>query len=363
MSRYKQNMGINCYEASKARIHHIYDIHDTPVVLFSGGKDSQVLLHLTHEVAQERGLKYVNAIFKQSEFILKPTLDIIDHYKSFPWLRLKKFVIPAEGNRLVFDKHKRFVQWDYKNREIIRPIPQDAIRPPDETWGSEIWYGWKLEEFVCQFWQGKIAQMMGIRASESRFRWRASVNKLIENYINAPLGYKRATLCKPLYDWEENDILKYLYDNKIPYCKQYDLQLYANMGMRTSDWLHPEKMRLLSKLRQIDPEFYDGILRIFPDQVLHEKYSEDIDKDRIIAEYGNSWEDVAKFIEKRFEDKSIRDVALYRLWQIVKLSRSERNERMGLYPIPYVLKYFIRGEIKKLLLPYRKGHKEWKKLL
>ena len=47
---------------AKKRIHHIYDLHDSIAVNFSGGKDSLATLHLVWEVAQERGLKKVKVI-------------------------------------------------------------------------------------------------------------------------------------------------------------------------------------------------------------------------------------------------------------------------------------------------------------
>ena len=87
----------------------------------------------------------------------------------------------------------------------------------------------------------------------------ATLNYAMTDRLSASLGYKAATLCKPLYDWQENDVLKYLYDNKIPYCKVYHFQLFAKMELRTSPFLHPEKMRHLKKLRQIDPHFYDHL--------------------------------------------------------------------------------------------------------
>jgi predicted phosphoadenosine phosphosulfate sulfurtransferase len=255
-----------------------------------------------------------------------------------------------------------FINWD-KNRENIRPIPDYAIRPPDELFGDrDIWI-MRSEEYVCQFFVGKVCLLLGIRASESRFRWRGSVNKLIENYINAPHDYKAATLCKPCYDWEEKDILKYLYENKIPYSRIYDWQMFAKMDLRTSSWLHPEKARHLKKLRQIDPQFYDQLLKIFPDTVVHERYEADMDREKIVAEYGKSWETIKEYIEKNFKDETTKNIALHRLYQIWKLSKAERNARLNCYPLDYVLKYFIRGEVRKLLLPYRKSRKEWKTLL
>jgi len=355
-------MGISVLEAAKQRLHHLYDIHDTVVVMFSGGKDSQVLLHLAWEVAQSRGHKFINVVFRHDEFILSPTVDLVRHYAAMPWVRMHHICVPLTGSRNVMTNAIEYVNWDRK-RENIRPIPDYAIRPPDEMFEDRDIWSMRSEEYICQFFVGKVCLLLGIRASESRFRWRGSVNKLIENYINAPHDYKAATLCKPLYDWEEKDILKYLHSNKLPLCRIYDWQMFAKMDLRTSGWLHPEKARHLKKLRQIDPNFYEQLLKIFPEQVVHERYSEEMDKDKIVAEYGKSWETIKDFIEKNYKDEMSKNIALHRLYQIWKLSQGERNARLNCYPLDYVLKYFIRGEVRKLLLPYRKNRKEWTNLL
>ena len=362
MSRMKQPMGVNVLTATKQRIHHIYDIHDTPIVLFSGGKDSQVLAHIAWEVAQERGLKFINCVFRHDEFTLGNTVDFVRHYASFPWVRMHHLLIPEPALRYVFDRPIEYRQWDFRKRETMRPIPDYAIRPSEDIWNLE-WWAHEIERFQCQWFTGKVAQMNGIRASESRFRWRGSVNKLVENYINKSNGWKPATLCKPMYDWEERDVLKYLYDNKLPYARCYDWQLYAKMELRTSPFLHPEKIRYLKKLRQIDPAFYDQLLKIFPDQATHDRYADSRNNAGIMEKYGKDWDGVHKYIVEHYEEGKPRDLALQRLVQIGKLSESERNKGMNNYPIDYVLKYFIRGQIWKLLLPFRKNQKEWKKLL
>ena len=63
-----------------------------------------MLLHLTWEVAQERGLDFVNAVFRHDEFTLKPTIDFVRHYASMPWVRMYHLCIPEPGLRTVFDR-------------------------------------------------------------------------------------------------------------------------------------------------------------------------------------------------------------------------------------------------------------------
>lgn len=43
------------YEEAKNRIRWLYDEFDEVIVFVSGGKDSEVIMHLTHEIAEERG--------------------------------------------------------------------------------------------------------------------------------------------------------------------------------------------------------------------------------------------------------------------------------------------------------------------
>ena len=362
MSRYKQYIGKNVLEAAKERIHHIYDIHDTAVVLFSGGKDSQVVLHLAWEVAQERGLKFVNAVFQHDEFIYDSVLKFVRHYAEMPWVRMHHICMPKMGVRFVFDKPIEYKQWDVDNRKTFTTIPDYAIRPPKELWANN-WWPVEAEKYQCQFFEGKVAQMNGIRSSESRYRWRASVNKLIENYINYSLDDRTATLCKPIFDWEERDIFKYLYDNKLQYCKIYDLQFFSKMGLRMSQPLHPEKIRELKKLRQVDPTYYDRVLEIFPDQVVHDRYGDERNTGAIIEKYGNNGlVGVYHYIEDFYKDQSLKNIAISRLYQLQQLEASDRARREQTYPTHYVLKYFIKGQFGKLLLPFRKKSKEWKNL-
>ncbi len=105
------------------------------------------------------------------------------------------------------------------------------------------------------------------------------------------------------------------------------------------------------------------MIKIFPDQQTHDRYSESRNTQAIITKYANDWDGIHKYIIDHYEEGKPRDLALQRLVQIGKLSESDRNKGMNNYPLDYVLKYFIRGQIWKLLLPYRKSQKEWTKLL
>ena len=262
-------------------------------------------------------------------------------------------IIPDTGMRYVFDKPIEFKQWDKNKRKLMQNIPDYAIRPNDDLWEIDWWLNQK-DEFQCQWFVGKIAMVNGIRASESHFRWRASVNKLSENFVNASKTYKRATLCKPIFDWGENDVLKFLKDRGLQYCKSYDWQFFAKMKLRMSPSLHPENIRNLKKLRMLDPTFYERLLEIFPDQVVHDRYGDDRNNEAIREKYGKDWNGIRAYIKEHYTDEKSKNLALFRLDEIIRIADAPRTKELNSYPIHYVLRYFLSGKIWKLLLPNHK---------
>jgi predicted phosphoadenosine phosphosulfate sulfurtransferase len=363
MSRYKQFINRDVYSVAKERIHHLYDIHDTLVVCFSGGKDSQVLLHLVWEVAQERGLKFVNAVFDHDEFMLNPIVDVVRHYAAMPWVRMHHLCVPVPSINMVFNKQITYTRWD-KNRENIRPLPDYAIRPDEANWNID-WFPEDFDRWQTQFFVGKVALLNGIRSQESRMRWRASVSKLVESYINKS-NCKKATLCKPIYDWLEKDIFKYLYDNKIAYSRVYDSLLYAKRKLRTGPYMHPETQDGLQHLRRIDPVFYDQLLKIFPDQVLNEKYQKEMDRHALIKQYAHSIEGIEQYIKEHYQEGKPRILALNRLYEIYKMKEAVQHKTAnvisdeGSFPLWYVLRYFIRGNTANRLLSCPKNLAKYK---
>lgn len=343
MARKRQYLDIDVLTAAKARLHHIYDLFDSVAVCFSGGKDSLATLHLTHEVAQERGLSQVNVVFRDEELIPDVVIDFVNSYRELQWVKMLYFAVPLHSTKYVLGRCYDYVQWD-RNRRHLRPLPEHAITLPDGD--ARVFDQYTMDDYVASFLKGKVALVTGIRASESIIRYQASVRKLNDSYINATNSV-RVSICKPLYDWEEDDIFRFFYEREIAYCQIYDQELFAGKNLRVSTPLHAEAAKQFSDLRAQDPEFYQRIVDIFPEMLLQDRYFKEMDREALKARYAQSLDGIYAFIMEEITDEQQQRLALERF-----TSLSKRHEKWPLsYPLNQIFNYFRAGSFKREMQP------------
>jgi predicted phosphoadenosine phosphosulfate sulfurtransferase len=329
--------------------------------MFSGGKDSLTVLNLVKEVYNEKGITTpVNVVFRDEELIPMSVINFLDEYRRKDWVKMLWFAIPLKSTKYILGRTFDYVQWD-PNREHVRTIPEWAITlpPGDDTVLSQF----TADGFIAKYFKGKIAFLTGIRADESLMRYRSVVNKLNENYICQPVNYeatsdvnKHVRVVKPIYDWTVDDIFLYLGTRDIKYCPLYDAELYAGGQLRVATPLIAESAKTFDRLKYIDPELYENVIRVFPEMRAHERYLHDIDRQAIIDRYSGSFEGIRSYIEDNITDEHQYALAMMRLEQVESLSKNSPQS----YPLDYVLGAFMSGHYKRVILPLAVGEKEKK---
>tara|TARA_R110002126_G_scaffold63858_2_gene163743 strand:- start:11719 stop:12804 length:1086 start_codon:yes stop_codon:yes gene_type:complete len=340
----------NVYEESLKRIEHIYNAFDTVVVMFSGGKDSLATLHLCKEVQEKLGIKEkINVVFRDEELIPQSVIEFVKDYKDKDWIDMKYFAVPMYSQKFILGKTSTYVQWD-KKRKHVRPIPEFAIQT--QATDNRVFNQHNMDSYTASFYRGKIAFVNGIRASESLTRYASCMVKLNENYINTPRksDAKNIKLCKPIFDWQENDVFRYFYEKKIKYCHIYNEQLWNADSLRVATPVHTENAKKFHKLKTYDPWFYSQIIEIFPEMILQDKYYKEFNRKSILNKYGKNLDTVFEYIKENITDAKQKHEAYE---QFIETVVAHRGDPIA-YPVDYILNYFLAGQYKRPIQPLPK---------
>jgi len=264
IARRKSNL--NVVEAAKIRLKNIFS-NKVPVYFsFSGGKDSLVLAHLIYSLIQKGEIdpKLLTVHFIDEEAIFPCVERIVKDWRrrfmmvgaKFVWfcLEVKHYSCLNE-----LENDESFICWDrYKKDVWVRPMPPFAVsshpllRPRKDTY----------QDFLPRIETDGIT-IVGVRTAESFQR----LSYFSQN------GGKMTTNRKmfPIYDWKNDDVWLYLYENniEIPDAYLYMWQTGAKKSeLRISQFFSIDTVRHLVNLNEYYPDLMKRITRREPNAYL-----------------------------------------------------------------------------------------------
>jgi len=331
---------------AKNRIRYVLDKFDKIYISFSWGKDSLVTLKLYEEVLDElwRQDEKINVIFRDEELIPDSVIDFVAEMAKNPRYNFKWFAVPMKSNKFILGQTIEYIQWDPK-RKWIREKPKNAIV------SDKLYDQYSMDWLQCEWDKWRIWFMTWIRADESLVRLNSVLVKKDEPFI-VTSSVQNAKLIKPIYDWREVDIFKYLYERKIPYSKIYDLQYWNWEALRVSTPLHSEASKEFSKIMTRTPKFYQQLVDLFPEMIAQERYWKELDRYSKIREFEPTVDSMVKFINTEI-DISMRPLAMERIRQVLAIRQNKMNKwqlhNLWGYPYFYLYKTLINGSFKRAI--------------
>jgi predicted phosphoadenosine phosphosulfate sulfurtransferase len=313
---------INVVDATRKRIEWLFDGFDNIVVSISGGKDSTVLAYMTLQEAHKRNRK-VGIFFLDEEVVYQSTIDQVRYIMNLYPENTIKLWYQLEFNltNATSIDETQFKVWDHEKQDVwLRPKEKDSIKQP--TWNvnkqtianKKKGFGFydALDNFQLTY--ENTAYLIGLRASESLNRWRAVIkNPGIPNIYWSTKRPQGNFQMYPLYDWNFQDIWKFLYENNIRYSKIYDYQYKKGLGMkdmRVSSLIHERAFKSLVELPEFEPQTYDKLMARTKGIQVGNIYGKDdlMLKCRKLPKNYDNWIQYRDFLLSTIKDESIKQI-------------------------------------------------------
>lgn len=252
-------------EYSKRIIRDTISISNSPVICWSGGKDSTVLLHLVLQLKPDIPVIHIDAgvLFPETQDFVK--------YLSNLW-KLNLHVGRPLEQESFWDTVRRF-GWPIFGKSVAQSVEyairSGNLRPQMSKFERKlaengIRISAKCAEYILVKPTKRLEEKLnadvkfiGMLASESNARVKLFVDHGFLYEVKRYYGRGRnIRKCSPLFMWCEEDIWQYHHENDIPYCSIYDVGHIRNgcwpcaMGIKNGQlrrlrYSHPDLFRYL----------------------------------------------------------------------------------------------------------------------
>jgi predicted phosphoadenosine phosphosulfate sulfurtransferase len=195
-------------------------------VSFSGGKDSTVCIELAVMAAQSLGIPQVDVVYRDEEVVSPETTAFAMRMAARPEIRFH-WCVANQPIINIFDRNVPYV-WTYD--PLLEP-EQWMQLPPDI---AQIIPDMNIERLITKERLGvpedeTLFVVVGIRTSES-LRRKFAINSS-KGYLTKKInGISKA---RPIYDWEDDDIWKFLKDYQCDYNRDYDVMWRLGIPKRS----------------------------------------------------------------------------------------------------------------------------------
>ena len=288
--RAKKFEGTNVYEAAVERAKHIFNLHDTVSVSFSGGKDSTATLHVVLEAARQLDRLPVKAHFFDEEAIPYETEEYVRRVAARDDVDLDWYCLPLKENNACSTSSPVWYPWAKEDEDKwVRPMPPEAITEDDVAWWPKekerrIAHVDGVDLLMYSPDMGVSCTCLGIRAEESLMRYRA-VNRRShaeDNYIvtsvskRVELPHGLAFKGYPIYDWSTKDV--WTAPNKFgwDYNAAYDVMEMAGVNAPSQRCSPPFGTEPLQKLHTYEacfPDIWDRMIDRCPGVAAAARYA------------------------------------------------------------------------------------------
>ena len=223
-----------------------YDKCDHPIVAYSSGKDSQVMLDLVYKQHSEAPVW-----FSDHRWLLPGTVQNLVATENHYDVHITRYRISIEGSV----KHKRGgVQEFIDMWGELRPPP--SMQEVDYTIDDRL-------ELLRQL--GIDGTFLGLRREES------SQRHFVLNVDMRRIKSTELWHIYPLRDWTWEDIWAYIAGENLPYHPNYPLQInagihprYARVGSMIAAVVELQEYALHEKIKLLHPEYWSQFVAYHP---------------------------------------------------------------------------------------------------
>jgi predicted phosphoadenosine phosphosulfate sulfurtransferase len=266
----QKSLDIDVVEAAKQRIIKLFSYNLPVVFSFSGGKDSLCLGHLIYNLILENKIdkNLLTIRFIDEEAMYDDVIEIVKDWRQkflqigvdFRWycVEVKHYNC---FNKLQNDE--TYICWDSTKSDVwVRQPPEFAIR--DSIYLNKIEDNY--QSFLYRYDKDKI-NILGVRTAESAQRLSGISKKKSKNFTQRPF--------MPIFDWTDNDVWLYLYENKITFPEVY-IRMYQTgvnkRRLRISQFFSIDTASSLVRMQEYYPDLMTRIIKREPNAYLAALY-------------------------------------------------------------------------------------------